>query len=211
LRRLFLVAVLTSLIASAATGIFAFLVGEFGDAQRNLLLTTLVVGAFSLTGAASTVGAGNWWLWPARPIGLATSMVALGMVVLLIWGVVDNDDLILKLAGTLVVLAFSSAHLSLLGTFRPVNFLVRLWHFGTVLAAIGMAYLAVGALWGHIEFDDEQFYVRWLGAVAILDVLGTIGLFPLSRLVSTPRSSSSRIRKPPKRSQRRLRPSVQSR
>jgi hypothetical protein len=213
LRRLFLIAVLASLTASATIGIFIFLVGEFGDTQRNLLLTTLAVGGFSLTGLASTVGAASWWLWLARPIGLATSMVALGLVVLLIWGIVDadNDDLVLKLAGTLVVLALSSAHLSLLGTFRPVNLLVWLWHSGTVLAAVGLAYLIVGAIWGHIDFDDEELYVRWLGVVAILDVLGTIGLFPLSRLVSSPKPSPSRIRKPSKRRQRRLRPSVQSR
>jgi hypothetical protein len=112
LRRLFLITVVVSLITSAATGIFIFLVDEFGDTQRNLLLTTLSVGGFSLTGLGSTVGAASWWLWLARPVGLATSTVALGLVVLLIWGIVDSDDLILKLLGTLVVLALSSAHLS---------------------------------------------------------------------------------------------------
>ena len=199
---------LVSLITSAATGIFIFLVGEFGDTQHNLLLTTLSVGGFSLTGLASTVGAASWWLWLARPVGLATSTVALGLVVLLIWGIVDSDDLILKLLETLVVLGLSSAHLSLLGTFRPANLLMWLWHSGTVLAAIGLAYLMVGAIWGQIALDDEELYVRWLGVVAILDVLGTVGLFPLPRLVSTPRTSPSRVRKP---SKRRLRPSVQSR
>ena len=208
MRRIFLIATLASLVASAATGIFIFLVGDFGDTQRNLLLTTLAVGGFSLTGLASTVGTRSWWLWLVRPIGLATSMIALGLVVLLIWGIADSDDLILKLVGTLVVLAFTSAHLSLLGAFRPVNLLVWLWHSGTVLAALGLAYLIMGAIWGQIRLDDEEIYVRWLGVVAILDVLGTIGLFPLSRLASASRSSPSRMRKPAKR---KLRPSVQHR
>lgn len=207
MRRLFLIAVLASLVASAATGIFIFLVGDFGDTQRNLLLTTLAVGGFSLTGLASTAGTRSWWLWLVRPIGLATSIIALGLVVVLIWGIADSDDLILKVVGTLVVLACTAAHLSLLGAFRPVNLMVWLWHSGTVLAALGLAYLIVGAIWGQIQLDDEEIYVRWLGVVAILDVLGTIGLFPLSRLVSGARSSPSRIRKPSKR----LRPSVQHR
>lgn len=208
MRRLLLIVVLASLIASAATGIFIFLRGEFGDTQRNLLLTTLAVGGFSLTGLATTMVASSWWLWLVRPIGLAASAVALGLVVLFIWGIVDSDDWLLKLAGTMMVLAFTSAHLSLLGTLRPVNWIVWLWHSATVLAAVGLAYLVIGAIWGHIKLDDESLYVRWLGVVAILDVLGTIGLLPLSRLTSASRPSVPRIRRP---ARRKLRPSAQSR
>ena len=204
---------LVSLIVSAATGIFIFLAGDFGDTQRNLLLTTLAIGGFSLTGLASTAGRGSWWLWLVRPLGLAASLVALGLVVLLIWGFADSDDLLLRLVGTLVVVAFTSAHVSLLGYWRPTNWLLWLWYSGTVLVALGLAYLIVGGIWGHIQLDDEEYYLRWLGVVAILDVLGTVGLFPLSRLASAPRSSASRSGRPSIRrpSKRRLRTSVQSR
>jgi hypothetical protein len=192
------------MVAGAATGIFIFLFGEFGQTQRNLLLSTLVIGGFSLTGLGSTVGAGTRWLWPARPLGLAASLVGLALVLLLIWGLVDNDERNLKLAGTLVVVACTSAQVSLLGLLRPANRWVLLWSLGTILAALGLAYLIIGGMWGHINPDSEQMYLRWIGVVAILDVTGSIGLFPLSRLLKASRGSAGSRRRP---NARRLRPS----
>jgi hypothetical protein len=204
LSKVLLVGALGALITSAATGIFVLLQGEFGETQRDLLLSTLVVAGFSLTGLASTVGLGSWWTWPARPLGLASSAVGLGLVLLLIWGVADSDDQNLKLAGTLAVVAVSSAQLSLLGALRPAHRVVLAWSLGATLAGLLLAYLIVGAIWGHMQPDSEQTYLRWVGVVAILDLTGAIGLYPLSRLMKGTRSAAPRRARP---QLRRLRPS----
>ena len=197
-----LMGVLASMVASAATGIFIFLFGEFGPTQRNLLLSTLAIGGFSLTGLGSTVGVGSWWLWPARPLGLAASLVGLALVLLLIWDLLDNDERNLKLAGTLAVLAFTSAQLSLLGLLRPANKWVLFWSLGAMLASVGMAYLIIGGIWEHLRPDSEQIYLRWIGVAAILDVTGSICLFPLSRLLKTSRVTSASRRRPTARRSR---------
>lgn len=199
-----LMGVLASMVASAVTGIFIFLIGEFGPTQRNLLLSTLVIGGFSLTGLGSSVGMVSWWLRPARPLGLAASLAGLALVLLLIWSAVDNNDLNLKLSGTLAVLAFTSAQLSLLGLLRSTNKWVLFWSVAAMVAALGLAYLIIGGLWEHFLPDSQQTYLRWVGVVAILDVTASIGLFPLSRLVKGTRGAAPRRARP---ASRRLRPS----
>ena len=179
-----LIAVMASMVISAVVGIAIFLIGEFGDIQQKLLLTILAVGGFSLIGLACTARVSNWWLWPLRPLGLATSLVALGVAVPLIWDLIGQDETIWKAFGTLCCVAVTSAHLALLGTFPVRNFLVWSWRSGAMLMAVAVAALIVGAVWGVIDLDQGEFYVRLLGVAAILDVLGTVGLYPWSKLVA---------------------------
>lgn len=209
MRKALLIATLSSLVISAAIGILIFLFGDFGDTQQHLLLTTLAVGCFSLAGLASTARTSAWWLWPLRPVGLATSVVALGMVIPLIWELLDDTEIVWKSFITLSVLAFTSAHVSLLGAFAPKNNTVWVWRSVAMLIAFGVAYLIVGAVWGHINADDKDFYLRWLGVAVILDVLGTVGIYPLSKLVGNSRGSASPKPASPRRkpAKRRLSPS----
>ena len=209
MRKALLIATLSSLVISAVIGILIFLFGDFNDNQQHLLLTTLAVGGFSLTGLACTARVSAWWLWPLRPVGLATSGVALGRVVPLIWELLDDTEIVWKSFITLVVLAFTSAHVSLLGAFVPRNNAVWAWRSAAMLIAVGVACLFIYAVWGRINDAEREFYFRVVGVAAILDVLGTVGLFPLSKLVGTagigaskkPSSAkpSSSRRKPAKR------------
>ena len=175
---------MASLVISAFVGISIFLIGEFGDTQQKLLLTILAVGGFSLIGLACTARVDSWWLWPVRPLGLATSLVALVVAVPLIWDLIGKDETVLKAFGTLCCVAVTSAHLVLLGSFPIKNILVWSWRSGAILMAVAVAALIVGALWGLIDLDRREFYIRLLGVAAILDVLGTVGLYPWSKLVA---------------------------
>ena len=121
MRKALLVAAMASLVVSAVVGIAIFLMGEFGETQQKLLLTILAVGGFSLVGLACTANVSSWWLWPLRPLGLATSLVALGVAVPLIWELIGQDETILKAFGTLCCVAVTSAHVALLGTFPVRN------------------------------------------------------------------------------------------
>ena len=127
MRKALLIAAMASLVVSAAVGIAIFLIGEFGDIQQKLLLTILAVGGFSLIGLACTAQVSSWWLWPLRPLGLATSLVALGVAVPLIWDVIGQDETVWKSFGTLSCVAVTSAHLALLGTFPIKSALIWCW------------------------------------------------------------------------------------
>ncbi|MFQ6027508.1 MAG: hypothetical protein ACE5Q6_08455 [Dehalococcoidia bacterium] len=190
--RIFLISTLVSLVVTALIGIGIFILGDFGDTQVRLLLTTLVIGGFSLTGLANALRGGAWWLWALRPVGVAASVIALVMVLLRVWGVFPDERATWQSLGTLTVLAVTLAHISLLGLLRPQANLVRLWRTGALVAAATLAALIVAGLFEFFDNGFREPYFRLLGVVAILDVLGTIGLAPLSRLtpVQSARTSS---------------------
>jgi len=206
LRRALLIATLSSLMISAVIGILIFLFGDFNDNQQHLLLTTLAIGGFSLAGLANTARVSVWWLWPLRPVGLATSVVALGLAVPLIWELLYDTETVWKSFGTLSVLAFTSAHVSLLGAFAPKNSAVWAWRSAAMLIALGVAGLIIYAVWGHINDAQREFYFRGIGVAVILDVLGTVGLYPLSKLVGNSRSGASKKSSSPKRASPRRKP-----
>jgi hypothetical protein len=191
LRKSLLIATLSSLVISAAIGILIFLFGDFNDTQQRLLLTTLAVGGFSLFGLASTVRVLAWWLRPLGPVGLATSVVALGLAVPFIWNLLDYPEIVWKFFLTLSVLAFTSAHVSLLGAFSPSNNPVLVWRSIAMLIALIVACLIGYGVWGQLNGGATELYSRGLGVAAILDVLGTVGLYPLSKLMGNARRSAS--------------------
>ena len=55
LRKTFLITMIISLSISALIGIIIFLFGDFGDSEVKILLTTLSIGGFSLTGLCCSV------------------------------------------------------------------------------------------------------------------------------------------------------------
>ena len=182
LKRTFLVAALASLILSAGIGIAIFLFGDLGETQSKLLLTTLAVAGFSLTGWASVARDSSWWLWPLQPLGAAASVVGLVVVTLNIWELIVENDRVWQLIATLSLVAFSLGHLSLLSAFRPANLLVRVCWLATIAAVLAVAFVLMNGIWGPIHPDNREAFFRILGIAVILDVLGSLVLFPLSKL-----------------------------
>ena len=138
---------------------------------------------------ASVAREGSWWMWPLRPLGAATSTVALVVVVLRIWHLVEDANEFWRVLVTLTVLAFSLAHLSLLAGYRPNSRLVGVWRAGAMVAAIVVASLIIGGMWGLIDTHREGYYLRLLGIAVILDLMGTLSLFPLSLLAGKSKKS----------------------
>ena len=200
MKKLFLATILASLIISAGIGIVVLLIGEFGDTEQNLLLTTLAVGGFSLTGLAAVSAPRIWWLVALRPLGAGVSLVGLGLSVARIWSWADGSEILDKALISSIVLAVTLAHLSLLGIYRTRNPLVQRWRLGAMLAAAVLSALIMLAIWEFLEADDRGLYIRAVGIVAILDVLGTIALFPLARLAGLSGKPGRRrsAAKPPK-------------
>jgi len=214
LKKTFLVATLASLIVSAGIGIGIFLFGDLGETQSKLLLTALAVAGFSLTGWASVARNSSWWLWPLQPLGAAASVVGLVVVTLSIWELIGKEDQVWQLIATLSLVAFSLGHLSLLSAFRPANLLVSACWLATMAAVLAVAFVLLNGIWGPIHPDNREAFFRILGIVVILDVLGSLVLFPLSKLTGAKSNSRSKAKTAPSAApgsklHRKLRPSRQ--
>ena len=184
LKKLFLVTLLFALVVSGFIGISIFVVGDFDSTQPKLLGTTACVGAFCLTGLASVTGSSTRWFRPLPYLGIGSSAAALALILLLIWELWDtngiNEDIYFKILACLVVVAVSIAHLSLLSAVQRMSGLLRWCQRGTLLVIVAVATLLIVGILSLPEFDKE-LYLRLLGVLVILDVLGTIfvGVFAL--------------------------------
>ena len=191
LKRTFLIGTLASLIVSAGLGIGIFLFGDLGETQRKLLLSTLAMAGFSLTGWASVARNSSWWLWPLQPLGAAASVVGMVVVTLSVWGLIGGHNQVWRLIATLSLVAFSLGHLSLLSGFRPGNLLIRVCWLAAMAAVLAVAFVLMNGIWGPIHPDKRDAYFSVLGTLLILDLLGSLVLFPLSKLTGPKNKSGS--------------------
>ncbi len=173
---------LAALVGSAAIGIVVAWTGQVEGLQQKLLLTLLVVGGFSLTGLVSASRSGNWWLNPLGFLGMIASLAALMVVVLLIWGLLVEDQRSVQFVAILVVSALSLGHLALLLGLRPTSEFLRLWWSGAILMSLLLAGLLVAGVLEYVDPLKRGLYFRVIAVVAILDALGTVGLGLLHQL-----------------------------
>ncbi|NYF11060.1 membrane-associated HD superfamily phosphohydrolase [Leifsonia sp. AK011] len=187
-RRAAIVFVIVSLALAALLGIVTLLTGEFGEVESKILLTTLLTAAFAITSLCHLAVVGRA-LRVVGFVGIAASALALGLGLALIWVSWDTWngtwDVILK---SFVVLAIASASLAqanlllLLAARRQ-----RIIRTGLIVTLAAVALLATLVSLsiltnGEIPGNDGDFYWRFVGVVAIVDVLGTIVLPVLGRV-----------------------------
>ena len=188
LKRLFLWALLASLAAAAFIGIAIFVLGDFGETQVKLLLTTLVIGGFSLTAmaGAAALAPGRGWAAPLPYAGIAASILAAAMALAMTWELGEparRDGWDWRLLASLTVVAVSTGHLSMLSIVRPTGFLALMCRRSAVLFAAAVAVLLViGILAQPDAILTREVYVRLLGVLLILDVLANVALLLLIRL-----------------------------
>ncbi|MFM9878535.1 MAG: hypothetical protein ACKVOG_11925 [Rhodoglobus sp.] len=196
LRRTAVIFIIVSLSITALVGIVTLLTASFGEVQAKVILTTLLVAAFSITALCHLAVVGR----APRVVGfagIAASVLALITGVVLIWGSWDNWnsgwETLLKAFAVLGVLAVSLAHanlLLLLGD-RPSS-LIRYGLIATVglIALLALLIVLPIVTDGRIPGDNDVYW-RILGVVAILDVLGTIVLPVVSRFSAGGRAGVS--------------------
>ena len=164
---------------AAVVGIIALLGGDFGETQGKIILTTLLMGATSIT-ALCHLAIADRAMRLVGFVGLAASAVALVSGVVLIWR--DwNDSAFedwLKVFATASIVAVSFAHANLLlllaGRRRRVirvGLMVTLVMIAAVAIMIILPIVSEGQIPG---FANEDWYWRLFGVVGILDVLGTV-------------------------------------
>jgi len=171
--------IVISFSLAALVGIIALLGGDFGETQGKIILTTLLMGATSIT-ALCHLAIADRAMRLVGFVGLAASAVALVSGVVLIWR--DwNDSAFedwLKVFATASIVAVSFAHANLLlllaGRRRRVirvGLMVTLVMIAAVAIMIILPIVSEGQIPG---VANEDWYWRLFGVVGILDVLGTV-------------------------------------
>lgn len=171
--------IIVSFSLAAVVGIIALLSGDFGEMQGRIVLTTLLLGATSIT-ALCHLAIADRAMRIVGFVGLAASTVSLIGGLVLIWRDWDDagfDDW-LKAFLTAGVIAVSFAHANLLlllaGRRRAViriGLMITLVMIAIVAIMIILPIVSEGDIPG---FENEEWYWRLFGVVGILDVLGTV-------------------------------------
>lgn len=175
LKKAFLYLLISSVLISAAVGIVVILIGNFGEFETKVLLTTLTITATSILGLAC--GA---YLETARGKFLPTAGIVLAIVsavmwIILIWyGETQNDRFFKSLLSATLVSA-SCSHISLLSLAR----LERKFMWSRYAAHI--AVWAVAAILLYFIWTDGNIDEDLMGRVT-----GVLGIIIAALTVITP-------------------------
>jgi hypothetical protein len=195
LKRSFIYLIVGSLVASAGLGIWAIISGELNELDWKILLTTLVVGLFSVTSLLSlrTLESERLAFRAFSTLSILVSIAALLVSVLVIWTdwVNDSGESLTRLSGSLTVVAVASAHIILLLPFVARSAVARTLTVFTsifISAAAGILLYFILRPWDVLYDNDDMLY-RALAVFLILDVLGTI-LTPITAKFLSPAQPS---------------------
>jgi hypothetical protein len=178
-RRVAIYCIVASFSLAAIVGIVALLSGDFGETQGRILLTTVLLGATSIT-ALCHLAIADRAMRVVGVVGLAASSVALITGLLLIWRDWDGPGLDdwFTVFGTAGVIAVSFAHANLLlllaGRRRRV---IRLGLAVTLVMIAAVAVMLILPIVSQGDIPgprDGESYWRLFGVLGILDVLGTV-------------------------------------
>ena len=190
MRSAFLWTMIGSLTLAAALGVLAILFDTFGSTSVKILVTSLLMGAFSMTALGSAIVLDRHRRKVISWLGIGMSIAALLHWSFMIWfepwrwsGWSGLDDLLWKVGATLTIIAIWCPHFGLLsllrldrGTFRWVRTVIHV--ITGLLAAVVM-----------IVFWTEEFG-EWIGKmIAVLAMLGGCGTLVTPILGIVERSS----------------------
>ena len=178
-KRVFLIPLIVALTLSALVGIIVFIAGDFGDTEIRILLTTLAIAGYSLSGLCSTTILKKEPIRMLAYTGMVVAVMGFILAILGIWEIVGIDD-IWKLIMIFVISSFALAHISLLLTLWPQKLAIQYLLGLTIFFVMVVAIMLIDATLQ--EFNNDEIFFRLLGVVAILDVLGTIVTPILNRM-----------------------------
>jgi hypothetical protein len=178
LKKVFLQLLIASIAVSALLGILAILIGNFGEFETRVLLTTLTISAASLCGlcCGAAIEIRGQKVLPLA--GIFTAIVAAILVIVGIW-TEPSSEAFWKFTATAAIFAVALSHLSLLTLAR-----LSAKYAWAMPAAYGLvfavAFLLTGMLWGEWSGD---LTARLIGVAGILDGAITI-LIPIFHRLS---------------------------
>lgn len=171
--------IIVSFSLAAIVGIIALLSGDFGETQGKIILTTLLMGATSIT-ALCHLAIADRAMRVVGFVGLAASGVALVTGLVLIWrdwnDSTQEDWFRTFIIAGIIAVSFAHANLLLLLAGRR-RLVIRIGLMVTLamIAGVAIMLILVVASNGDIPgFENEGWYWRLFGVLGILDVLGTV-------------------------------------
>ena len=185
-KRALLLALVASLVATAALAIGIVLFGDFGETEGRILATTGLIASFSLLALPAGLLLDARRLLPLAWASLALAGGGLLLALAMVWDVADSgSDTVGKLALTLVVFAVASAQVAATASRlrrEDPRAVAPLFALSTALVLV-VAAMAAAAAWAEI---DSETYFRLLAAGAVADVL-LVALQPIVRRMGAPR------------------------
>ena len=169
--KVFLYGLLGFFVICAATAISSLLFTEVGEVRIKILLTTLALSVYSLTGLCCSVLVDRGRLRAFGLAGIAISIAGALFATLTNWEIIRGADGIITGRFSILIVAVSFSQAALLLMMRTSNHAVRTVRKATLCM---IAIVAVMLLW--ITSAPGSFFYLWvvLGVFGILDVLGTI-------------------------------------
>ena len=183
-RRFLLRALIGSLCLTAMVAVFAILAGRFDETAAKVVLTALAISVYSVTAlaVASVMDTAS----RLALTGWASAVLGLPVSAALIWSNWDHYDHALKgWAWVFGVVSVSCAHAAaLIARRRPsdTTSIRNTLQATLVLIAVVAAMVAIPTAL-HLSHVGHA-YTRTLGALFVLDVLGTV-LLPILRKVES--------------------------
>lgn len=169
-RRLVVTLTIGSFSIAALMGVIALLSGgSFGEVEGRVLVTTLIVGATSVAMLCYLATAGTRF----QIVGVVGGIVVLApfaTALLMVWADTYVETLY-QYFGVGVTVAATLAQVSLLLTLAGERPRVRVALWATVVLASVVAVVVSGLI---VAEDGSDGLYRFLGVIAILDVLGTV-------------------------------------
>ncbi|MCZ6836735.1 MAG: zinc ribbon domain-containing protein [Planctomycetota bacterium] len=191
LRTAFLWTMIGSLALAAAMGVVAILFDAWGNTEEQVLITSLLVGTFSLTALASAIVLDRYRFRVVAWIGITSSMLALIDWLVWVWfesGMRnDLEEFIIKMGFTLAIAAVWCPHIGLLRLLRLNRTAYRVVRWVTWIAASLLALILVGVVWVG---DLDEWVGRLIGVLAILTASGT-AMTPVLALIQRVRQRDS--------------------
>jgi hypothetical protein len=170
-----------SIAVSAVLGVWAILVGDFGEFEAKVLLTSLTVSGASILAMACGAAWERRSLVRAAAAGIGTAVVTGALILVGIWGEVGDDEF-WRTTAMFSIVACACAHASLLSLavlesrFRWVQWAA----FGLDAALAGSLILFVWDAW------TDESAERFIGVVSILLASATIAAPVLHRMSRLP-------------------------
>ena len=200
MRKTFLWSMIASLAIAAALGVIAIIFDSYRSTSEKILVTSLLVSAFSLTALAAAIVLDRHRHRAISWFGISASLLALFVWNFMIWlepwrwtDKYDIDELLAKIGTTFTIVAIWSPHVGLLAMLR----LDRAAYHGVRRATWGMiSMLALMILYVAWMEEFEDWSGRTIGVLAILAACGTV-VTPVLAIVErvTRRDSADTIEK----------------
>jgi hypothetical protein len=178
---------LASIAINALLGIWALLVGDFGDTQGKILATSFLISGAMLGVLVNGAPLERRVIWPVPLIAIVGSFLGFALILVPIWFDFDWDAWIKVIFSALTIGAGATfAGLLALLRLRQTHEVMRL---GSYILIFVLCATIVGAIWGE---GDADWVARTIGVESILAAASILSLPALARFLPPEPASDER-------------------